>query len=98
MRRYSPVSSPFTLGRFLVFFGAWNLIGMTIYTYIIKKEEEKEPGKWKDASGGQHYLRFINFGSQDVRKVTLKGLSSITVEDLKEDDIQKLKGYNSSEN
>lgn len=53
MRRYSSVSSPFTLGRFLVFFGAWNLIGMTIYSYIIKKEEEKEPGKWKNASGGK---------------------------------------------
>ena len=54
MRRYSPKSGYFTIGKIMVFFGAWNLFGMTIYNFVMKREEEKEPGQWLSASGGKN--------------------------------------------
>ena len=45
----------------------------------------------------QKYLRFMNFGSENVQKISIKGFSSISTETLKPEEIQKLKGYSTTE-
>ncbi|GAB1606394.1 hypothetical protein Ahia01_000922000 [Argonauta hians] len=91
MRRYSSGSS-ITLGRALVFFGAWNIIGITLYKWLISAKEKKEPGKWENASGVQQYLRLINFGEGKVKKVTVSGFT-ITEKDVSPEELKKMKGY-----
>lgn len=52
MRRYVK-GGTVTLGTALVFFGTWNIIGLTLYKRYISEGEKREPGQWKDASGGE---------------------------------------------